>query len=109
MRTATMQNTAESNPLLTETQIAELADELREDLRRLMPDPAGFSRRESEALERRGQERRPVILAALRRVHAGTYGICLGCRDPIPHARLAAIPETPTCIDCVWRGDGSGN
>ena len=105
MRTVTMQ-TRELNPL-TDTQIAELVSELREDLRRLVPDAAPG--RDSLALERRRQERLSAILAALRRVDAGTYGICLGCRDPIPYARLAAIPETPTCIDCVWRGGSSGN
>lgn len=109
MRTVMIQDREESKSPLTNGQIAELAGELQEDLRRLMPSPAGTSRHESEALERRGQERRPVILDALRRVRAGTYGICLGCRDPIPYARLAAIPETPTCIDCAWRRDSSGN
>ena len=106
MRTV-MQTARESNPL-TDSQITELAGELREDLRRLVPTAAPPGR-DSVALERRRQERLSAILAALRRVDAGTYGICLGCRDPIPYARLAAIPETPTCIDCVWRGDSSGN
>jgi RNA polymerase-binding transcription factor DksA len=94
-----IQDTAESKRPLTKTQIAELSDELRDDLRRLTPNT------ESDGLERRGQERRPLILAALERVRAGTYGRCLSCGEPIPYARLAAIPEAQTCIDCVWRRD----
>lgn len=100
-----MRDTAESKPTLTDTQIAELADELRDDLRRLSPNTTVMLGAGSTELERRGQERRPLILAALARVRAGTYGMCLGCREPIPFARLAAIPETQTCIDCVWRRD----
>lgn len=108
MRTVAMHDTEEFRPPLTDAQIAALAVELRYDLRNLMPKPTGIRGGVSADLEWRGQERRPLILAALARVDAGTYGICLGCREPIPYARLAAIPETQTCIDCVWRRDDSG-
>jgi hypothetical protein len=88
---------------LTGAQIAELAAELRDDLRRLVPDAALQPQAGSAVLDPRAQARLPLILAALLRVDAGTYGICAACREPIPYARLAAIPETRTCIDCVWR------
>lgn len=42
------------------------------------------------------------ILDALDRWAAGTYGRCLECRKPIPFARLEAMPETATCIECSW-------
>jgi RNA polymerase-binding transcription factor DksA len=39
-------------------------------------------------------------LDALSRMRSGRYGSCVGCRTAIPFARLAAIPETTTCVAC---------
>ena len=103
MRIDTHQNWRGTTPPLTAAQIAELADELRDDLRRLVPDAALVPGSEGGPVDPRTQVHLPLILAALQRVDAGTYGFCLSCRFPIPFARLAAIPETRTCIDCVWR------
>lgn len=41
-----------------------------------------------------------AIDAALKRIEAGTYGVCTDCGVDIPAARLHAAPETPRCIDC---------
>jgi len=38
--------------------------------------------------------------AALRRINAGTYGICLECEEPISARRLAAVPAAALCIRC---------
>ncbi|MEM8926338.1 MAG: TraR/DksA C4-type zinc finger protein [Actinomycetota bacterium] len=38
------------------------------------------------------------IDAALARLEAGTYGICLVSGDPIPKERLEAIPEASVCV-----------
>lgn len=103
MRVDPIQDLRATRPPLTATQIVELADELRADFRRLVPDTALVPGTEVEAVDLRAQARLPLILAALQRVDAGTYGFCLVCRSPIPFARLAAIPETRTCVDCVWR------
>jgi len=43
------------------------------------------------------------IDAALERVKAGTYGICLRCGKNIPVARLEAVPHAALCIDCKSR------
>jgi RNA polymerase-binding transcription factor DksA len=40
------------------------------------------------------------VLEALDRIAAGTYGICILCRGPIPFERLEVIPETGTCVRC---------
>jgi DnaK suppressor protein len=40
------------------------------------------------------------IKHALRRIEDGTYGICEGCGEDIPMARLKARPDTNYCIDC---------
>ncbi len=37
---------------------------------------------------------------ALERMREGTYGLCEACNDPIPFARLQALPYATTCIQC---------
>jgi DnaK suppressor protein len=40
------------------------------------------------------------IEAALGRIRAGSFGICLECGDPISLPRLQARPVATLCIDC---------
>jgi DnaK suppressor protein len=40
------------------------------------------------------------LAAALERVRAGAYGICAECGEPIPGARLIAIPDADACVRC---------
>ena len=40
------------------------------------------------------------IDAALRRIEAGVYGLCIDCGVEIPAARLHAAPEAMRCIVC---------
>jgi RNA polymerase-binding protein DksA len=40
------------------------------------------------------------IDAALKRIEAGTYGICTNCGKEIPVDRLEALPWATLCIDC---------
>lgn len=40
------------------------------------------------------------IAAARERVHAGTYGECLDCGQPIAKARLQAAPAALRCASC---------
>jgi len=49
-----------------------------------------------------GNEERAIeaIDAALKRIEAGTYGICSKCGEPIGAERLEAVPWTTQCIDC---------
>jgi DnaK suppressor protein len=37
---------------------------------------------------------------ALRRIEEGSYGVCTRCGASIGSARLAVLPETPTCVAC---------
>lgn len=37
---------------------------------------------------------------ALKRMAAGTYGVCTNCSTPIGEKRLQAVPWTKFCIDC---------
>jgi DnaK suppressor protein len=40
------------------------------------------------------------VEAALARLTDGTYGECIDCGVPIPHARLAAYPAAMRCVGC---------
>lgn len=59
-----------------------------------------------EALERnqlgysRLAERARRLTIALARLRDGTYGHCDECGQPIPSARLHAIPGVATCVPC---------
>lgn len=45
------------------------------------------------------------VVRALRRLDAGTYGMCCSCDEAIEPARLAALPEAAECVDCVRFAD----
>jgi hypothetical protein len=80
---------------LSEAQLAELNDELLDELDRLKdpaPGPLGNGMRI--------QTRIGLIVDALNRIRAGIYGMCMICRAPIPFDRLSVIPETKTCVRC---------
>jgi hypothetical protein len=81
---------------LTDAQLAELNQELLDELRRLTPGSALSPQRHDV----RTQIRIRLILDALKRIRAGVYGACLVCRSPVPYERLAVIPETKTCVRC---------
>lgn len=49
------------------------------------------------AIER---EQLQQIEAALARMDAGTYGICMQCGEPIAPARLEVLPYATYCIRC---------
>jgi DnaK suppressor protein len=40
------------------------------------------------------------VEAALRRIAAGTYGVCLHCAEPIAQERLEAYPTAKRCLPC---------
>lgn len=41
------------------------------------------------------------IHAALRRIEAGTFGLCVVCGEPIARRRLDAVPHAARCRDCA--------
>ena len=45
------------------------------------------------------------IDTALARLHAGRYGVCFSCSDPIPLARLRAVPFATLCVPCQERDE----
>lgn len=54
-----------------------------------------LERLEASALKELG-----AIDAALGRIAAGTYGICVKCGEPIARKRLEAVPTATTCVAC---------
>ncbi len=47
------------------------------------------------------------VRAALARIAAGTYGVCVRCEEDIAPRRLAAVPWASLCLKCQERVDAS--
>ena len=45
------------------------------------------------------------VEAALARIRAGEYGICLGCDKSIPARRLHVVPWAAYCVSCQEQVD----
>jgi RNA polymerase-binding protein DksA len=82
-------------------------DKIQHDLRQA-PEPdseeQAIERENDEVLERLddgGREEMKMIKAALARIDAGTYGICVQCGKSISAQRLTALPYATTCIRCA--------
>lgn len=58
-------------------------------------------RGEVEALSGQLSETLQDIEDALAKFDAGTYGQCESCGQPIPEARLEAMPAARLCISCA--------
>lgn len=54
------------------------------------------------AFDARARESRELqlIAEALKKIEEGTYGLCGECQEPIPLARLEALPFAQYCIGC---------
>ena len=59
-----------------------------------------FSQEFSLELLQRDEATLGEIDDALDRVGNGTYGLCETCEEPIPKARLNAVPHARNCVDC---------
>lgn len=68
-------------------------------------DPEGatiaFERSQVGALVRQAQRHLVEIDAAIKRLDAGTYGVCESCGGSIGDGRLEARPVASTCIQCA--------
>jgi DnaK suppressor protein len=58
------------------------------------------------ARKNRLQSQLAQIQQALAKLHAGSYGECVRCDEPIGYARLRVRPETPFCVRCQGRSGG---
>jgi len=48
------------------------------------------------------------VRAALQRIDAGGFGICIDCESPISPKRLEAVPWASRCIQCQEAADENG-
>jgi DnaK suppressor protein len=65
-------------------------------------------RENEEVVDALGNEARrelAQVLAALKRMDAGHYGICESCGEPIHEERLEAMPQARMCADCASRDE----
>ena len=58
-------------------------------------------------IARETQEVRDID-AALARIRAGTYGVCLQCKEPINLMRLQAYPTAKRCLTCQRTHERAG-
>jgi len=67
-------------------------------------DPEGatiaFEREHAAALASQARAHLAAVDAALGRLAAGTYGVCVGCGAGIPPERLEFLPRAATCVAC---------
>ena len=65
-----------------------------------------LDREVDESLEDNAEEIGREIDAALERIDAGTYGVCVNCGQQIPEARLDAVPYAVLCLACKRDEEG---
>jgi DnaK suppressor protein len=65
---------------------------------------ATVDRERDLALSAQARQEVEEIDHALAKINAGTYGACENCGQPIPRARLKAIPHARLCIACKSGG-----
>lgn len=109
MQAQTKRSPAERKTVL-QAQLAVLNTRLQSIERDLEAEPdrdwedAAIEREDDEVLEETGlvsQRELRQIEAALHRIEAGDYGICLRCGVAISEARLDVLPHTAFCKDCA--------
>jgi len=64
---------------------------------------ASFERETAQSLSLHARGLLEQIDDALRRLDAGTYGVCVGCDRRIDFERLDAIPYSTQCMECRRR------
>jgi DnaK suppressor protein len=67
-------------------------------------DTLGVAREHDLLLSAQARGAVEEIDRALAKMDAGTYGICERCGNPIPKARLKALPYAALCVACKSGG-----
>lgn len=83
--------------------LVQIKDELDDPLPKDWEDQA-TAEEDDEVLQSLGQAGQGEILMireALKRMDAGTYGICASCGEEIAPERLDILPHTPLCTSCA--------
>jgi len=64
-----------------------------------------FAQEFSLELLQRDEATLTEIDEALVRVQSGKFGLCEGCSEPIPKARLNTVPHARYCVDCQRKAE----
>jgi DnaK suppressor protein len=64
---------------------------------------SAFERETELALTANAQDLLDQTERALKRIDAGTYGVCESCGKAIGKARLTAFPRAVLCVECKQR------
>jgi DnaK suppressor protein len=67
-------------------------------------DTLGVERERDLLLSAQARAAVEEIDRALAKMDAGTYGVCERCANPIPKARLKALPYAALCVACKSGG-----
>ncbi len=67
-------------------------------------DTLNVERERDLALSAQARAAVDEIDRALAKIDAGTYGVCERCANPIPKARLKALPYASLCVTCKSGG-----
>lgn len=67
-------------------------------------DTLGVERERDLVLSAQARANVDEIDRALAKMDAGTYGVCERCGQPIPKARLKALPYAALCVACKSGG-----
>jgi DnaK suppressor protein len=88
---------------LQEENSGNLAEEAGEEMAHDLADTATetYDRELDHTLEENSEHVLEEIEAALKRIEAGTYGICTNCGKQIAEERLEALPWATLCIGCA--------
>jgi DnaK suppressor protein len=60
----------------------------------------------NEAALRKARDKLPRLERALRNIDDPDFGLCRECEEPIPFARLMAMPESDLCVACAQKNIG---
>lgn len=66
---------------------------------------ASFERETAQSLSNHARKLLQEIDDALRRMDAGTYGVCENCGERIEPERLEALPYARLCLECKRRDE----
>lgn len=90
--------------------LAEKARGLKESSRPVAPDDALGRLTRLDAIQageiqasalRQAQAQQAGIEHALRQMDDPDFGLCVECGNPIPQARLLAVPGSRHCVNCA--------
>lgn len=55
----------------------------------------------NDAALREAEQRQRKLLGVLENINNADFGICRGCKKPIPEGRLLIRPESSFCVHCA--------